>query len=77
MTDAGLRLIAAALAVGLAAVGPGVGIGIIFRGALTAMGRNPDAEGTLRTYMFLVFALTEALFIFGLVISLLIAFGIV
>src|SRR5689334_6238664 len=77
MTDTGLRLIAAALAVGLGAVGPGVGIGIIFNGALTAMGRNPEAEGTLRTYMFLGFALTEALFIFALVISLLIAFGIV
>jgi len=77
MSDVGLRLIAAALAVGLGAVGPGVGIGIIFSGALTAMGRNPEAEGTLRTYMFLGFALTEALFIFALVISLLIAFGIV
>lgn len=77
MTDEGLRLIAAALAVGLGAVGPGVGAGLIFSGALQAMGRNPEAEGTLRTYMFLGFALTEALFIFALVISLLIAFGIV
>jgi F-type H+-transporting ATPase subunit c len=77
MTDVGLRLIAAALAVGLGAIGPGVGIGIIFNGALTAMGRNPEAEGTLRTYMILGFALTESLFIFGLVISLLIAFRIV
>jgi len=77
MTDVGLRLIAAALAVGLGAIGPGVAIGIIFNGALTAMGRNPEAEGTLRTYMILGFALTESLFIFGLVISLLIAFRIV
>lgn len=77
MTDEGARLIAAALAVGLAAVGPGVGIGIIFSGALQAMGRNPEAEGTLRTYMLLGFALTESLFIFGLVVSLLIAFGII
>jgi F-type H+-transporting ATPase subunit c len=77
MTDEGARLIAAALAVGLAAVGPGVGIGIIFSGALQAMGRNPEAEGTLRTYMLLGFALTESLFIFGLVVSLLIAFNII
>ncbi len=41
------------------------------------MGRNPEAEGTLRTYMILGFALTESLFIFGLVVSLLIPFGIV
>ncbi len=77
MTDVGARLIAAALAVGLGAIGPGIGIGIIFNGALSAMGRNPEAEGAMRTYMFLGFALTESLFIFALVISLLIAFNIV
>ena len=77
MTDAGLRLLAAALAVGLGAIGPGIDIGIVFSGALTAMGRNPEAEGTLRTYMILGFALTESLFIFALVVSLLIAFQII
>ncbi len=77
MTDEGLRLLAMALAVGLGAIGPGAGIGIIFSGALQAMGRNPEAEGMLRTYMFLGFALTEALFIFGLVVGLLIGFGII
>ena len=50
---------------------------IVFSGALTAMGRNPEAEGTLRTYMILGFALTESLFIFALVVSLLIAFQII
>jgi F-type H+-transporting ATPase subunit c len=41
------------------------------------MGRNPEAESTLRTYMILGFALTESLFIFALVVSLLIAFSII
>jgi len=77
MTDAGLRLVAMALAVGLGAIGPGAGIGIIFSGALQAMGRNPEAEGLVRTYMFLGFALTEALFIFSLVVGLLIGFNII
>jgi F-type H+-transporting ATPase subunit c len=77
MTDQGLRLVAAALAVGLGALGPGIGIGIVFGSALSAMGRNPEAEGTLRTYMFLGFAFVETLFIFALVISLLIGFGII
>jgi F-type H+-transporting ATPase subunit c len=77
MTDAGLRLLAMALAVGLGAIGPGAGIGIIFNGALQAMGRNPEAEGLVRTYMFLGFALTEALFIFALVVGLLIGFNII
>jgi F-type H+-transporting ATPase subunit c len=65
-----------ALAIGIGAVGPGAGIGVIFGAAIEAMGRNPEAEGLVRTYMFLGFALTEALFIFGLVFGLLIGFGI-
>jgi F-type H+-transporting ATPase subunit c len=77
MTDAGLRLLAMALAIGIGAIGPGAGIGIIFSGALQAMGRNPEAEGLIRTYMFLGFALTETLFIFGLVFGLLIGFNII
>ncbi|HEU5086874.1 MAG: ATP synthase F0 subunit C [Chloroflexota bacterium] len=77
MTDAGLRLLAMALAIGLGAIGPGAGIGIIFSGALQAMGRNPEAEGLVRTYMFLGFALTETLFIFALVFGLLIGFNII
>lgn len=76
MTDAGLRLLAMALAIGLGAIGPGAGIGVIFSGALQAMGRNPEAEGLVRTYMFLGFALTETLFIFALVFGMLIGFGI-
>lgn len=76
MTDEGLRLLAMALAIGVSTIGPGAGIGVIFGSALEAMGRNPEAEGLVRTYMFLGFALTEALFIFGLVFGLLIGFGI-
>jgi len=55
MTDEGLRFVAMALAIGLGAIGPGAGIGVVFSGALQAMGRNPEAEGMLRTYMFLGF----------------------
>jgi F-type H+-transporting ATPase subunit c len=66
-----------ALAIGLSTIGPGAGIGIVFSGAVQAMGRNPEAEGLVRTYMFLGFALAEALFIFGLVFGLLIGFNII
>ena len=54
----------------------GVGKEVV-AGALQAMGRNPEAEGLVRTYMFLGFALAESLFIFGLVFGILIGFGIV
>jgi F-type H+-transporting ATPase subunit c len=77
MTDAGLRLLATGLAVGLGAIGPGVGIGIVVNGALQAIGRNPEAEGTLRTNMFLGIAFAEALFIISLVIGFMIGFSII
>ncbi len=76
MTDVGLRLIAAALAIGLGAIGPGIGIGIVASGALQAIGRNPEMSGTLTTTMFIGIAFTEALAIFGLVISFMIGFKI-
>jgi F-type H+-transporting ATPase subunit c len=77
MTDAGLRLIATGLAVGLGAIGPGVGIGIVVSGALQAIGRNPEAEGTLRTNMFLGIVFCESLFIISLVIGFMIGFEII
>ncbi len=76
MSDVGLRLIAAALAIGLGAIGPGIGIGIVASGALQAIGRNPEMSGTLTTTMFIGIAFTEALAIFGLVISFMIGFKI-
>ncbi len=77
MTDVGARLLATGLAVGLGAIGPGVGIGIVVSGALQAIGRNPEAEGTLRTNMFLGIAFAEALFIISLVIGFMIGFQII
>lgn len=71
------RLLATAFAIGLAAIGPGIGIGIIVSGALQAIGRNPEAQGPIVTNMFIGIAFTEALAIFGLVISFLIGFGVI
>lgn len=76
MSDTGLRLIAAALAVGLGAIGPGVGIGIVVAGALQAIARNPELEGTLRTNMFLGIVFAESLAILALVISFMIGFSV-
>ncbi|MFM2308727.1 MAG: hypothetical protein RLY87_848 [Chloroflexota bacterium] len=77
ISNDGLRFIAMALAIGLGAIGPGAGIGVVFSGALQAMGRNPEAEGMLRTYMFLGFALAEVPFILSMVFGLLIGFKII
>ncbi len=74
MTDEGLKLIAAGLAMGLGAIGPGVGIGILAAGALQAIGRNPDARGPIFTNMILTVALAEAVAIYALVVAIIILF---
>ncbi len=77
MDNEGLRMVAAGLAIGLGAIGPGVGIGVLVGGALQAIGRNPEAEGSIRTNMFLGIVFAESLTIFALVIALMIGFGII
>ena len=42
---------------GLAAIGPGVGIGIIFGQGVQAIARQPEAYGVIRQNMLLGFAL--------------------
>ena len=66
--------IGAALAVGLGAIGPGVGIGLIGAKALEAIGRNPEVSGQIQTIMILGIAFAESVFIISLVISLLVKF---
>lgn len=70
----GLREIGMALAMGLGAIGPGIGIGIIVGKALEAMGRNPEMAGDIRTNMILGVAFAESLAIFALVIAFMIKF---
>lgn len=70
----GLKLIATALAIGLGAIGPGIGIGLVGGRAVEALGRNPEAEASIRATMILAIAFAEGLAIFALVISLIIKF---
>jgi F-type H+-transporting ATPase subunit c len=57
-----------AVAYGLAAIGPGVGIGLIFGHGVEAMARQPEAAGMIRSNMYIGFALTEALALIGFVV---------
>ena len=68
------KLLGAGLAMGLGAIGPGIGIGIATLGALQSMARNPEMQGQVVTYMFIGIAFAEALAIFALVISLILLF---
>ena len=54
---------------GLAAIGPGVGIGLIFAAYINGVARQPEARGMLQGIAILGFALAEALAIFGLVLA--------
>jgi F-type H+-transporting ATPase subunit c len=64
----------AGLAIGLGAIGPGIGIGILMQGALQAMGRNPDASSNIQTNMILGVAFAEAIAIYALVVALILMF---
>lgn len=72
----GARLIGAGLAIGLGAIGPGVGVGLIVKGALESIGRNPDSAGQIQTLMYIGAGLTEAITIYALVITILILFAV-
>ena len=69
VTDEGLSSIASGLVYGLAAIGPGIGIGLVFSSAIEAMARQPETAGQTRTTMFLGFALIEALALIGFVLA--------
>ena len=70
-----LHTLAAGLAMGLCGIGPGIGLGIGFSKAMEAIGRNPEASGTIFVPYILGLALTEAIGIYALVVSLIILFA--
>lgn len=74
MDATSIKALASALAIGLGAIGPGIGIGLIGFGAMQSIGRNPDAVGKIQTNMILVAAFAEAVAIYALVVSLIIKF---
>ena len=69
----GFTAIARGLVYGLAAIGPGIGIGYLVGQTVQAIARQPEAAGQLRTTMFIGIALVEALAIFGLALSFIVA----
>jgi F-type H+-transporting ATPase subunit c len=71
----GLSAIGAGIAYGAAAIGPGIGIGYVVGSAITAMARQPEMQGPVRTTMFLGIAFTEALALIGFVVFILIKFA--
>ena len=72
--DGDILNIGAGLAIGLGAIGPGIGIGLLGSKSMEAIGRNPEAAGPIQTNMILAIAFAEAIAIYALVVAILIKF---
>ena len=68
------KVLGAGIAIGLGAIGPGIGIGILGMGAMNALGRNPEARGPIMTNMILGIAFAEAVAIYALIVAILLIF---
>jgi F-type H+-transporting ATPase subunit c len=67
--ETGLTLLGAGLAIGLGALGPGIGLGFLVGKAVEGMARQPEAAGIIRTAMFIGLGFTEAIALYALVVA--------
>ncbi len=65
----------AAIGAGIAVLGGGIGIGLVGKGALESIARQPEASGTIGTNMILAAALIEGATLFAVVVGLLVGLG--
>ena len=68
-------VVAAAIAVGFAGLGPGTGQGNAAGQAVEGIARQPEAEGKIRGTLLLSLAFMESLTIYGLVVALSLLFA--
>ncbi len=69
-----IKSLAAAAAIAVGSIGPGLGIGILAGKAMEAIGRNPEATSKIQTSMILATAFVEAIAIYAFVMALIIKF---
>ena len=74
MLEGDLNGVGAGLAIGLGAIGPGIGVGMLAAKAMESIGRNPDAVGLVQQNMILAIAFAEAIAIYALVVAIIIKF---
>ena len=67
--SSGIIAIAAALAIALSTLGPGIGQGLAASKAMEAMARQPEMAKNIRSSLILSLGLMEALTIYGLLIA--------
>jgi F-type H+-transporting ATPase subunit c len=74
MNPEAAKLLGAGLAMGLGAIGPGVGLGVMIGKALEAIARQPEVSGEVRTNMFIGIGVTEAVALYAFVVALILIF---
>ena len=68
------KLLGAGIAMGVGALGPGLGLGMMIGKALESIARQPEVAGDIRTNMFIGIGIIEALALYAFVISLILLF---
>ena len=71
MTPEGLAWLSAGLAIGLAALGTSLGIGMMAAKSVEAVARQPEAGGQIQRLMILAIAFIEALCLYALLVAIL------
>lgn len=74
MSEEVAKVFAAAIAIAVGGIGPGLGIGMLAAKAMEAIGRNPEAAGKIQVPMLIAMAFAEAIAIYALVVALIIKF---
>jgi len=70
MSPEAFAWLSAGIAIGLAALGTGIGIGVLAGKSVEAAARQPEAAGTIQRMMILAIAFVEALCLYALLIAL-------
>jgi F-type H+-transporting ATPase subunit c len=73
-TQAGGKAIGAAIAIGLAALGGAIGMGMAIAKSNEGIARQPEAEGSIRGLLMLGLVFIETVVIYALIVSILIVF---
>ena len=72
---AGLKYLGVGLCMGLGAIGPAIGEGLVGAKAMEAIGRNPEAADKINSLMFVLMAICESTGIYSLVLALIMIFA--
>jgi F-type H+-transporting ATPase subunit c len=74
MESIAMAFLGGGLSIGLAALGTGIGMGILVGRAVEGIARQPEAIDKIRTTMIIGIAFIEALALYALVISFILVF---